>query len=264
MFERKGRKPCTLLFPDKQKTRSNHPSYAEYPTRATTAVFLYFAERAFAEFAASELPQRLHEALTRQSRQGQPIGHIARDSTAIEARERYPENPPPKVARQKYKRGPKPKRSTPRSQRSRSEAQRGRAVLDMLAELPRHCSLRVQKSSKGYQQYWRGFKLHLDVADGQIPITALLTGAWLHDSQVAIPGRTLSSERVTHLYELMDKAYDAHAIRAHSEALGHRGLTELPQRHRRVSVKVPLSSPSCGKPLPFCKSFTNKENIFAT
>jgi hypothetical protein len=48
----------------------------------------------------------------------------------------------------------------------------------MLGELPRHC---VKKSSKGHQQYWRGYKLHLDVADGQIPITALLTGACLYD-----------------------------------------------------------------------------------
>ena len=183
-----------------------------------------YISRAFAEFAASELPQRLHEALLRQSRQGQLIGHSARDSTALEACERYPQNPPPKVARQTYKRGSKPKRSTPRSPRSRIEAQRGMAVLDMLAELPRYCSLGVQKSSKGYQQYWRGFKLHLDVADGQIPITALLTGACVHDSQVAIPLTTLSSERVTYLYELMDKAYDAHAIRAHREALGHRAL----------------------------------------
>ncbi len=117
------------------------------------------------------------------------------------------------------------------------------AVLDMLAELPRHCSLGVKKSSKADQQYWRRYKLHLDVADGQIPITALLTGlrtrfASSHPIQVAIPLMTLSSERVTYLYELMDKAYDAHAIQAHSEALGHRALTELPQRHRRVSEKV--------------------------
>jgi hypothetical protein len=91
----------------------------------------------------------------------------------------------------------------------------------MLAELPRHCSLGVKKSSKGHRQYWRGYKLHLDVADGQIPITALLTGACLHDSQVAIPLMTITSQRVTYLYELMDAAYDAHAIEAHSRSLGH-------------------------------------------
>ncbi|HYI93231.1 MAG TPA: hypothetical protein VEX68_06785 [Bryobacteraceae bacterium] len=32
----------------------------------------------------------------------------------------------------------------------------------------------VKKSSQGHKQYWRGYKLHLDVADGQIPISAIL------------------------------------------------------------------------------------------
>jgi hypothetical protein len=69
--------------------------------------------RAFAEFAETELPQRLHEALISQTQKDRLIGHIARDSTAIEARERYPENPPPKPMRKRYKRGPKPKRNSP-------------------------------------------------------------------------------------------------------------------------------------------------------
>jgi hypothetical protein len=79
----------------------------------------------------------------------------------------------------------------------------------------------VKTSSKGHQQYWRGYKLHLDVADGQIPITALLTGACVHDSQVAVPLMTATSQRVTYLYDLMDAAYDAQAIAAHSRSLGH-------------------------------------------
>ena len=91
----------------------------------------------------------------------------------------------------------------------------------MLGELPRHCSLGVKKSSKGHQQYWRGYKLHLDVADGQIPITCLLTAASLHDSQAAIPMATLTAQRVTSLYDLMDCAYDANEIHAHSSSLGH-------------------------------------------
>ena len=44
--------------------------------------------RAFAEFAASELPQRLHEALIKATQQERLIGHISRDSTEIEAREK--------------------------------------------------------------------------------------------------------------------------------------------------------------------------------
>ena len=47
----------------------------------------------------------------------------------------------------------------------------------MLKELPRNCSIGVKTSSKGHQQYWRGYKLHLDVGDGQIPISAVLIQA---------------------------------------------------------------------------------------
>jgi transposase len=46
--------------------------------------------RAFAEFAQAELPQRLHQALIERTQGDRLIGHISRDSTAIEARERMP------------------------------------------------------------------------------------------------------------------------------------------------------------------------------
>ena len=84
----------------------------------------------------------------------------------------------------------------------------------MLKELPRHCSLGVKKGSNEHQQCWRGYKLQLDVADGQIPIACLLTAASLHDSQAAIPLATMTAQRVTSLYDLMDCVYDANHIRA--------------------------------------------------
>jgi hypothetical protein len=114
----------------------------------------------------------------------------------------------------------------------------------MLKELPRHCSLGVKKSSKGYQQYWRGYKLHLDVADGQIPISCLLSAASLHDSQAAIPMAVLTAQRVTSLYDLMDCAYDANHIHEHSRSLGHvpliavhGGSTPIPSRRLQDSLR---------------------------
>jgi transposase len=99
----------------------------------------------------------------------------------------------------------------------------------------------VKTNSKGHQQYWRGYKLHLDVADGQIPISALLTGASVHDSQAAIPMMTMTTARVTYFYDLMDAAYDAAAIRQHSVQLGHRPITDHPKRYRKTGErKVPL------------------------
>ena len=44
--------------------------------------------RAFAEFAATQLPQRVHEALIRETHHDRLVGHLSRDSTAIEAREK--------------------------------------------------------------------------------------------------------------------------------------------------------------------------------
>ena len=44
--------------------------------------------RAFASFAASELPQRLHAALIESTQKDRLVGHISRDSTEIEAREK--------------------------------------------------------------------------------------------------------------------------------------------------------------------------------
>ena len=41
--------------------------------------------RAFAEFADTHLPQRVHEALIRETHHDRLVGHLSRDSTAIEA-----------------------------------------------------------------------------------------------------------------------------------------------------------------------------------
>ncbi len=198
--------------------------------------------RAFQEFAESELPQRLHEALILHTQQGRLIGHIARDSTAIEARERFQTEPVvkplPRRPRGRPKKGCKPLPA------NRLKRQRKQSTAEMLRELPRHCSLGVKKSSKGYQQYWRGYKLHLDVADGQIPITCLLTAARLHDSQAAIPMATLTAARVTSFYDLMDAAYDAREIHAHSRSLGHVPVISPAPRHQFTCEKVKLQKNS--------------------
>ena len=44
--------------------------------------------RAFAEFSDTQLPQRVHEALIRNTHRDRLVGHLSRDSTAIEAREK--------------------------------------------------------------------------------------------------------------------------------------------------------------------------------
>jgi len=199
--------------------------------------------RAFAEFAASQLPQRLHAAVIEATQKDRLIGHIARDSTAVPARERFPEpvagiQRAPRARRTRHK---PPSRKAKASERgTRMQQQRHQSLNRMLAELPQRCDLGVKTSSQGHQQYWRGYKLHLDVADGQVPISAVLTSASVHDSQVAIPLMTLTSLRVTYLYDLMDSAYDADAIHAHSRQLQH---VPIIAPHPRRGTKKPSQLP---------------------
>ena len=177
--------------------------------------------RAFAEFAASCLAERAHAALVEARLGGCLIGHIARDGTAILARER-----PPPVARPKppsKRRRGRPRKGEPTAPKPvrRLEHQPMMSLSDMLADLPRACSIGNRKNAKGYKEFWRGYRLHVDVADGDIPISCVLTSAHVHDSQAAIPLATMTAQRVTNLYDLMDSAYDAAEIHVHSKSLGH-------------------------------------------
>jgi hypothetical protein len=221
--------------------------------------------RAFNEFARMELPQFVHEALIRETQQDRLIGHIARDSTAIEARERYPETPAQAAAAPEEKpaaksarrRGRKPgsggaharypggKRPYKPKSDTRLERQRSMKLPEMLADLPRQCDLGGKKDSHGNSHYWSGYKLHWDVADGQIPISVVLTSASVHDSQVAIPLATMSTQRVTYCYELMDAAYEAHHITEQSRQLGHVPI---------VDPKAPGGPKSQAKAIPMGKA----------
>ena len=204
----------------------------QIPTEATFS-------RAFAEFAAAGLPGKIHAALIRNTQQDRVIEHIARDSTAIEARQRLPADrdkkrlpkpsPFPKYKtrtglHQRRKRGPHPRAKA--CQRGPRLARQAHMTLpEMRADLPQERSLGVKTSSQGHQHYWRGFKLHWDVADaGRIPINCLLTGAGVHDSQAAIPLMPMSAGRVRWHCDIMDSAYDARAIRQQSRKLGHQAL----------------------------------------
>ena len=98
-----------------------------------------------------------------------------------------------------------------------------------------------KKNSKGYLETWVGYKLHLDVADGQIPVSCILTSASLHDSQAAIPLAALSAGRITNLYDVMDSAYDAQAIQQYSRNLGHVPLIDANPR-RDTARKAELQA----------------------
>ena len=182
---------------------------SEVPSEATFS-------RAFAEFAAQNLPERVHEQLVRRHLRDHIIGHISRDATEIEAREkpcrRSPDDLPP-PAPPKRKRGrPRKDEVLPPKPLTRIEQQRTQSLDEMRAGLPTQCDVGVKRNSKGFKETWIGYKLHLDTANGIVPIAAILTAASTHDSQVAIPLARTSEQRVVWLYDLMDLAYDAQPI----------------------------------------------------
>ncbi len=188
--------------------------------------------RAFGEFAASALPTRLHEALIAATHGERLVGHISRDSLAIEAREKAVPPPPPPAAKQKRQRRRKGEGAPATAPRA-IERQANMSLEAMLAELPGQCAKGVKRNAKGFKQSWIGYKLHLDVADGGIPISAILTAASAHDSQVAIPLATMTAARVSSLYDVMDSAYDDAIIRAHSRSLGHVPIIDVNPRSTR-------------------------------
>jgi hypothetical protein len=117
---------------------------------------------------------------------------------------------------------------------------------EMLDELPCACNVGTKKNSKGYKETWVGYKLHIDAADGQIPISCILTSASLHDSQAAIPLAQMTAQRVINLYDLMDSAYDARAIHACSRSLGHIPLIDIhPRRDQALKEKLQAEQKRC-------------------
>lgn len=195
--------------------------------------------RAFAEFTEQQLPARVHEALIKATLGDQIIGHISRDSTAIEAREK-PIAKPKAEKKKPKKRGRKRKgEAAPIHEPKRIEKQKAMSLRQMLDDLPRPCDVGCKRNAKGHQESWIGYKLHIDTVDGDIPVSAVMTSASVHDSQVALPLALMSAKRVRNLYDLMDSAYDNADIRNHSRSLGHVPIIDInPRRDAALAAEI--------------------------
>ena len=180
--------------------------------------------RAFAEFAAIGLGQRVHETLIMRERGDQLVGHGSSDSTAIEGREK-PLKKEPKPKPEKAKKRGRPKKGEERQsdekKPTRLELQlAGMSLGQMLEDLPKAADVGSKKNSQGYLETWRGYKFHITAGDGEIPLSCILTSASVHDSQAALPLMKMTEGRVQHLYDVMDAAYDAKDIRLYSLMAG--------------------------------------------
>jgi hypothetical protein len=194
--------------------------------------------RAFDEFSKSKLSEREHQELLDRSLPNHLFGHISQDSTEIEAREK-PVKKPKQGPKQKKKRGRPRKGEEPLPEPTRIERQMTMTPEEMVSELPTACDRGTKINSKGHMESWNGFKLHIDAADGQIPVSCLLTSASLHDSQVSIPLTKMTSQRVMSLYELKDSAYDCQHIINYSRSLGHVPIIDPNPRNGEVRELAP-------------------------
>lgn len=178
---------------------------------------------AFRKFAEDNFAGTMHEAVVKQAFSKHLVGHVSRDSTSIVAREKKSG-----VKKAKWRR--------PKGKRRRLVKQASMSLNEMLTDLPKQSDLGRKNGHT-----WNGYKLHLDVADGDIPLSAILTSASVHDSQVAIPLETITSQRVTSLYTLMDSAYDAKEIRSYVESKGKVSIINPQKRTPQPNALDPAS-----------------------
>lgn len=128
------------------------------------------------------LPSQTHDSLVQDYLSNELLGHISRDSTAIVGREK----PAKKVKEPKKPR----KRGRPAKNVKREPAPQKRfdrqivlSAEEAISELPSCCDRGTKKNAKGYKTSWNGYKLHLDINDSDLPISALVTSASLHDAK---------------------------------------------------------------------------------
>jgi hypothetical protein len=154
--------------------------------------------RAFAEFAEAGLTDAVHEMLVKDHLGDGVVWHVSRDSTAIEAREK-PAKKPPKAEKPRYRRGrPRKGEERPRPGPTRIERQYEQSATEAIGELPKACDVGTKIDSKGNKRHWVGYKFHVDVGDGGIPLSAVTTSASVYDSQVAIPLAKMTASELAH------------------------------------------------------------------
>jgi IS5 family transposase len=107
--------------------------------------------------------------------------------------------------------------------------------------IDKECAWGCKKNSEGNVSFWKGYKLHLDVSDTGFPLTALVTGANVHDSQLAIPMEQLTEGKVHFCYSLMDNAYDSATI---DEYIRGRGRIPIIDPNKRKDNDRPPLDPA--------------------
>jgi transposase len=169
--------------------------------------------RNFGELAATPMMSETLDTLVIKAHSGQTVYHVSRDSTAIEAREKAQKREKKEEKTEKKRRG-RPKKGEIRSAKPETtlERQVHETAEEALNNIDTSCAHGCKRNSHGNTQFWTGYKLHLDVSDTGFPLSAFVSGANVHDSQLAIPLEKMTESKVFFCYSLMDAAYDSTVI----------------------------------------------------
>jgi hypothetical protein len=196
--------------------------------------------RAFKEFSDQELFANLHATIIKEHLGEELLDNINRDATAIEAREKPDKERMQQLKETKAQKAAKKKAGAKKRGRPSKQAQleptatataiapinviekqRAQSLEENLRALPNVCDVGTKCNAQGFKNSWKGYKLHIDTTSFGVPISAILTSASVHDSQVAIPLTQMSKERVTNLYDIMDAGYCSESLREYSREVGH-------------------------------------------
>ena len=130
--------------------------------------------RTFKAFAKDDMGSKALAACLAENLGRNGVMHASHDSSEIEAREKG-------AARRMDA------KDAGRPSETRIERQQRQDEATNFAELPTACDWGCKRNSKGKVEKWKGYKLHLVVGDGDIPLCAFLSSASMHDSQAMIP-----------------------------------------------------------------------------
>lgn len=198
--------------------------------------------RAFKELSDLKIAEKTHEKFIKEYLSDTVFMYNASDATKIPLREKAvkKENTEPKT---KYKAGRPKKGETrePIKPTILNQQQKMISVEEMLSLVSTDCGVGIKQNSKGNREVWIGGKLHISVVDGDIPITAIYSGANVHDSSLALPLIKETTKKVNYLYDLQDAGYDADIIREFSKSNGHRPIIDInPKNSKVLKEKIQL------------------------
>ena len=100
----------------------------------------------------------------------------------------------------------------------------------------------AKQNSKGKKQWFIGYKAHLATDDHGVPMGFAVTGASVHDSQVAVPLMKKTRETADFLYALLDKGYISPLINDYVDMIGRKAIID--RRAYRGVVADPLDPAS--------------------